>query len=136
MAFNFNVLKALSANTKLVEENKSLLADNQRLLEEIQAYKQKEAAYTLGAQDWASEKEALIKGHEEAMATLVETHNQAIKDLDKKVADASTSAGNKVAQAVAAIGIDPETIVKVSASEIVGSTKPKSRFRIEDMKNK
>lgn len=132
MAFNFNVLKAHKEVKALTEQVTALTADNKSLLEVIEAYKQKEAAFSLGSQDYAAEKEILIKTHSEAMAEvktnldttiakltsdntanidkITKEYTDKVNALEVQLVEVKCSVNRQAANLVNALGIAPDSI--------------------------
>lgn len=125
----FNVLKANTEINNLNAQVTDLVAHNEQLKKEVEDLKQREATYSLGSQDWATEKENLIKGHEEALQALEEKHNKEINDFKNTVKEEHTSAVQKASEIVASLGVEPET-VKLTKEDLVGKSEKKSRFTI------
>lgn len=117
-----NVLKANARITELTATNDEQAALIEQLKSENETLKQNAAAFTMGSQDWASEKEALVKGHEEALATLQAEHAKALVKFETTVKETTDSAATKAAEIVASIGLEPET-VKAAKDDLVASGK-------------
>ena len=84
--------------------------------------KQQSAAFALGSQDWASEKEELVKAHEEALKALEEKYKQDTSELAEVIEETKTSVNEQAAQIVAGIGIEADKI-KVEAKELPQTNK-------------
>ena len=122
-----NIVKANSRITELETQNEDLKKLNEDLTKDVESLKQREATYSLATQDWATEKEALIEGHEEAIKALTEKHQQELENLRLTVKSEQASASVKAAEIVASLGVEPEA-VKVKESEL--QPKTVSRFKV------
>jgi len=125
----FNIIKANDEIAALTTKVDELVKHNEQLQELVDGNKQKEAAFALSAQDWATEKETLINSFEEEKKALIEGHAKAIEDLQNTVKEAQTSAGKQAADIVASLGVEPET-VKLTKDDLVSKSENKSRFTI------
>lgn len=126
----FNIAKANQEIESLTTKVEDLTGLNEQLSKEIESLKQIQASVSLGAQDWVAEKEALVKGHEEAIKDIDAKHTLAISNLEKTVADVKASAGKQAADIVASLGVEPEA-VKVSNEEILAK-QTNARWKITD----
>lgn len=131
----FNILRANEEVKNLTEQVSDLTKLNEQLTKEVELLKQREAAYTIGVQDWASEKENLIKGNEQAISELKAKYEKEIEDLKNTVKEEQASVSAKAASLVASIGLEPDT-VKVSPNEINGNGMVKSPYQYIDHQNK
>lgn len=134
----FNIIKANSKiaelENQLVEIQKEisgLLADNTNLLETVESFKQKEAAFSLGSQEWSVEKDTLIKSHSDAIEALKADYDKKIKDLESTVQEKSGEANKIAASIISSIGVSPET-VKSGKSDLPEISGQQSRFKIVD----
>lgn len=119
----FNILKANEEVKNLTAQVEQLTADNKNLLDAVETYKQKEAAFGLGSQEWASEKETLIKSNEEALKVQKDEYEKTIAKLQEDINKANASASEKAKNIVASIGVEPETVkvcTKPNDKEIIG----------------
>lgn len=105
-----NILKANEEITTLTAKNDELTQYNEQLKTENETLKQNAATFSLGAQDWAAEKENLVKGHEQALAEMQTTYAKQITDLETKAKDAKETAGKQAADIVASLGVEPEAV--------------------------
>lgn len=125
-------LNIFTAN-KQVDTLEAQVADLTKQLEQLTkeaaTVKEREAALVLATQDWAAEKELLIKGHEDAIKALMETNTKQTQDLEKTAKEADKTSGAKAAEIVASLGVEPEA-VKLTKEDLVGKEKPYQRFTV------
>lgn len=110
----FNILQANKQVSELTVQVSDLTAQVDQLTKENATLKEQAAVFSLGSQDWAAEKETLIKSHEEAIKALEEKYNKDTGELAEVIQETKTEVAQQAAQIVASIGIEPETI-KTSA---------------------
>lgn len=118
----FNVLKANTLCKELSTKLEDADAQIKQLTESVESYKQKEAAFSLGSQDWMTEKENLISGHAEAIKALQDNLEKSVKEANNKTVEAETKTAAKAAELVASLGVEPET-VKKSSDELLNVKK-------------
>ena len=125
----FDIIKANKEVTELSTKVEGLVTENKQLQEAVANYKQKEAAYTLGVQEWATEKQALIEGHANAVKTLTEKFEEEKKNLELKAKQESEKAGEKASAIVASLGVEPDAVKIVAKTDLVNGGS-KSRYTV------
>lgn len=146
---SLNIFKTQKQVEALTAEVKELKADNDRLVKAAEDFKQKEAVFSLGSQDYLAEKEKMVAEHKaeiakfneemeqrrkEYEATLAETNSKYAQDMealkkeyaaqleakDAEIVAAKNSANKVAAEKLAAIGIPEETIKPTATSKSDG----------------
>jgi regulator of replication initiation timing len=116
----FSIVKATQEIKSLKASITDLSAEVEQLKTENEKLKQQSATFVLSSQDFVSEKETLVKGHEDEKNKLKATYETQIKDLEKSVKEAQESSSQKASIIVASIGLEPDTI-KTSVGDIINN---------------